>query len=158
MRAKVFFAPIFAANKQAVMFVDSSGVTPIKKSASFISTSIKSFREVQDPVIVIISRLEPRKLSFSLSASMSTTSWFSADNSFAKCVPTAPAPVITILIDSYLYIFSSILLGLICLCKIDCIRFTNPCMSSSHSFFRSATEPCVTNLSCMPARTTFMFR
>ena len=96
MRATVFLAPRLVANMQAVIFWLSLGVTAMNKSAPATPASLRPEIEVGDTLTVIKSKLLPIRPNFSSSSSIKMISCFSLERSFARWVPTAPAPAMMI--------------------------------------------------------------
>jgi hypothetical protein len=100
MRATVFLAPNPEASMHAVMFWLSLGVTAINKSALAVPASFKPEMEVGEMFTVIRSKLFPNFPNLSSFSSIRMMSCFSFASSFAKCVPTAPAPAMMIFMSS----------------------------------------------------------
>ena len=97
-RATVFFAPNLLASMQHVMLRDSSSITPTTRSAFPAPASFNVAIDVGEAFIVIMSKLYSTLARRSSLVSTSTMSWCSRDRSFARCVPTTPAPAMRIFI------------------------------------------------------------
>ena len=74
MRATVFLAPMALASIQQVMFLFSSGVTAIKRSASAVPASLRPLMEVGETLSVIRSKFPEILESFCSLSSISTMS------------------------------------------------------------------------------------
>jgi hypothetical protein len=94
----VRLTPKYEAIEHANTFLSSKGVTAINKSAFASPVFFKSSKECAEPVMVIKSICELIFDNFSGESSSNTMSCDSSVNILAKCVPTSPAPAITIFI------------------------------------------------------------
>ena len=83
---------------QHVILCASSGVTPMKRSALPTSALLRVSMDEGESQMVSISKFDPMPSRRSGLSSMSVISWRSREKSFAKWVPTAPAPAIMIFI------------------------------------------------------------
>ena len=96
--AIVYFAPIFLAITQAIIFSSSVGVVAIKISAESAPASRSVSYEAPFPMKPVTSFVST--ILFNLSSSFSTTmtSFPTSDNSLQRDSPTTPAPTIIIFI------------------------------------------------------------
>lgn len=81
---------------QQVMFFISSGVTAMNKSAFAVPASFSPLMDVGLALSVIRSTLSATLASFSSLSSTRVMFWFSLASSWARWVPTAPAPAMMI--------------------------------------------------------------